>query len=45
VIGVNNGGLLETITVDKNNGILCEPNGEEFAKAMETLLNGTFDFI
>jgi len=37
VIGVNNGGLLETITTDTRNGFLCNSNSEEFADAMYTL--------
>jgi len=39
VIAVNNGGLLETITTDKTTGFLCNPNANEFAEAMCTLIN------
>jgi alpha-1,3/alpha-1,6-mannosyltransferase len=38
VIGVNNGGLLETVTTDKKNGLLCNPDGHEFAQAMLNLI-------
>jgi alpha-1,3/alpha-1,6-mannosyltransferase len=39
VIGVNNGGLLETVTTDESNGILCPPHPQLFADAFLQLLH------
>lgn len=39
VIGVKNGGLLETVKDDKSNGILCEENINSFSEALYTLIN------
>eukprot|EP01117_Protostelium_nocturnum_P005034 TRINITY_DN1820_c0_g1_i1.p1 TRINITY_DN1820_c0_g1~~TRINITY_DN1820_c0_g1_i1.p1 ORF type:complete len:470 (+),score=180.02 TRINITY_DN1820_c0_g1_i1:2975-4384(+) len=39
VVAVNNGGLLETITLNKQQGLLCPPgDSDAFATAMQTLV-------
>jgi len=38
VVAVASGGLLETVTEDGNNGLLCKPIGNDFANALSLLI-------